>query len=141
MTIRRIAAVYAMLVGAAVIGLWTALLLAGDVPELETSPLEIRYHLAAELLTGVTLVASGAGLWRGRRWAERTFTIALGMLLYTVINSAGYYADLGEATLVGLFTALTALTVVLVWTVVTRPALFAVSGDESRGSAESGPSA
>lgn len=131
MTIRRIAAVYAMLVGAAMIGLWTALLLTGEVPELETSPLEIRYHLVAEFLTGAALVGSGAGLWRGRRWAERVFTVALGMLLYTVINSAGYYADLGEGAMVGVFTGLTALTLILIWTRVTRPALFDVTEAES----------
>ncbi len=132
MTIRRIAAVYAMLVGAAMIGLWTALLLTGEVPELETNPLEIGYHLVAEFLTGIALVVSGAGLWRGRRWAERVFTVALGMLLYTVINSAGYYADLGEGAMVGVFTGLTALTVMLVWTSVTRPALFDVTEAEPR---------
>jgi len=124
MTIRRIAAVYGMLVGVAMIGLWITLLLTGEVPELETNPLEIRYHLAAEVLTAVALVGSGAGLWQGRRWADRAFAVALGLLLYTVINSAGYYADLGDVGMVGVFTALTALTAVLVWLSVTRPALF-----------------
>lgn len=120
-----------MLVGAAMIGLWTSLLLSGAVPELETNPLEIRYHLAAEFLTAIALLGSGAGLRQGRRWADRAFAVALGMLLYTVINSAGYYADLGEAGMVGFFTALTAVTVVFVWLTVSRPALFDGREEES----------
>jgi len=135
MSIRRISALYAMLVGATMIGMWGAVLLSGNVPDLETNPLEIRYHLAAEFLTALALVASGIGLWRGRRWAARGLTVALGMLLYTVINSAGYYADLGEATMVGFFTGLTVLTVVLLWTSLARPALFDVPGSHSPPSA------
>lgn len=36
--------------------------------------------------------------------------LALGALVYTTINSAGYYADLGQWPVVAMFTALTVAT-------------------------------
>jgi hypothetical protein len=35
---------------------------------------------------------------------------ALGMLLYLVINSAGYYAQLGDGAMIGMFAILTVAT-------------------------------
>ncbi|MFP4345070.1 MAG: hypothetical protein ACLFU8_10285 [Anaerolineales bacterium] len=72
-----------------------ALLATGNVPELETEPLAIAFHLAAELATAVALLFAGVGLLRRARWATSVTRLALGMLLYTVINSAGYFAEQG----------------------------------------------
>lgn len=58
----------------------------------------------------MALVAAGIGRVRGPAWARRLYPVALGMLLYTVVNSAGYYAQLGELPVVGMFTALTVAT-------------------------------
>jgi len=44
--------------------------------------------------------------------AKLLFSTALGLLLYTVIVSLGYYAQLGDFAVVGLFMVLTGLTVV-----------------------------
>jgi hypothetical protein len=76
-------------VGLAMLGMWTALYLAGEIPDLATAPLEIGYHLAAEGLTAVALLAAGLGVLQGRERAGRLLMVALGMLLYTVLNSAG----------------------------------------------------
>lgn len=104
---------YLVAVGLGMLGMWVALLGTGQVPELRTAPYEIGYHLVAEMLTAVALLAAGVGRLRGRAWGQRASPAALGMLLYTVLNSAGYYAQRGETPMVGLFAVLTVATVVL----------------------------
>ncbi len=130
-----IGAAYAIGVGLAIIGLWMTLLMGGNVPELESATLEIGYHLVAELLTAGLLLAAGIGLLLRRPWARRLYPVALGMLGYTVINSAGYYAQLGAFDVVGMFTVLTIATVILVISFVTgrgrtgEPTRVAIPGD------------
>mgnify|MGYP000302969650 CR=1 FL=1 len=114
MRLRRLASAYAIGVGLAMLGMWTAFYLAGEISDLTTAPLEIGFHLLAEGLTAIALLAAGVGLLRDWGAAVRLLPVALGMLLYTVVNSAGYYAPLGEWPMVGMFLALTALTLVLV---------------------------
>ena len=113
MRLRPLASAYAIGVGLAMLGLWTALYLTGEIPDLATAPLEIGFHLVAEGLTAIALLAAGVGVFRDWGVAVRLLPVALGMLLYTVVNSAGYYANLGEWPMVGMFLALTALTLVL----------------------------
>ncbi len=110
---RTLLATYVIAVGTAMLGLWSALLATGTVSELETAPYEIGYHLVAEVGTALALLGAGLGLLRHTSWATRLYPVALGMLLYTVINSAGYYAQWGDVAMVGLFTVLTAGTLLL----------------------------
>ena len=118
MNLRTLAAAYAIAVGLLMGGMWSVLLATGQVPELQTAPIEIGLHLAAEGLTAAALLVAGVGLLRTRRWATSMFALALGMLLYTVVNSAGYYGQLGEWAMVGFFAVLGVLTVMLGWVVV-----------------------
>lgn len=110
---RRLAAGYAVAVGVAILGLWTVLVGTGRVQELTTAPLEIGYHLVAEFVTALSLLAAGIGRVQGRPWSDRVFTFAIGMLLYTTVNSAGYYAGLGAWEAVAGFGVLTVTTVVV----------------------------
>ena len=119
MNLRILAAAYAVGLGLLMGGMWSVLLATGQVPELQTASIEIGLHLAAEGLTAVALLVAGIGLLRGRRWATPTFAFALGMVLYTVVNSAGYYGQRGEWPMVGFFAILGVVTVLLGWAVVT----------------------
>lgn len=110
----QLGAGYAVVVGAGMVGLWAVLYATGGIPELVTAPYEIGYHLAAELLTAFALLAAGVGLLRGVPWARRGYPVALGMLLYTVLNSAGYYAQRGDVAMVGMFAVLTVATLLAV---------------------------
>lgn len=112
---RHLLGIYGEVVGLAILGIWTMLLVTDQVPELETAPLTIYYHLVAEFLTAIALLVTGTGLLAKRNWAFRGYLAALGMLLYTVINSAGYYADLGESSMVGMFAFLTVTTIACLW--------------------------
>ena len=58
------------------------------------------------------LIAAGVLLLRGHRLASTLAFVANGMLLYTVIVSPGYFAQLGQWPLVGMFAVLLALALV-----------------------------
>ena len=108
---QKVVAVYALVVGAAILGLWTMLVMTEQVTELRTEPFSMFTHLVAEGLTAVALVGAGVGLLRRTEWAQPLCLVAFGMLLYTVINSTGYYAQLGEVGVMLVFSAMALTTV------------------------------
>jgi hypothetical protein len=114
MNVRSSAAVFAILVGLGMIGLWVMLLVAGQVPELANEPARISLHLAAEFSTALVLLVSGYLLLARRAIAERFFLVGLGMLLYTVIQSSGYYIQLGQLEFVGMFAVLAVVSMLFV---------------------------
>ncbi len=64
-----------------------------QIPELETAPLEIATHLVAELLTAALLILSGILLLKKHPKANLIYACAFGSLLYSVINSSGYFLN------------------------------------------------
>ncbi|KAB1198436.1 MULTISPECIES: hypothetical protein [Haloferax] len=115
----RVVAVYALAAGAAILGLWTVLVMTEQVTELRTEPFSMFTHLVAEGFTAVTLLSAGLGLLRRKEWAQPLCLVGFGMLLYSVINSAGYYAQLGQVGAMAVFSALALTTVVaLGWVLV-----------------------
>lgn len=104
----RIAGIYAVVVGLGMVGLWTMLLVTGQVPELESEPWSIALHLAAEFLTAIALLVSGYGLLRQRTWARGFYLFAAGMLFYTLVQSPGYYLDRGDGAFAWMFAGLAA---------------------------------
>ncbi len=94
---------YALVVGALMIVQWVFFIIAGQVPELQTEPLRIAFHLAAEGVTAMLLILAGVGLLRSRRWSRGLGLVAFGSLVYTSIVSPGYFAQLGQWPLVAMF--------------------------------------
>ena len=107
---RRAAAIYAIVVGLLMFGQWAMFLATGNVPELETEPVRIAFHLAGEFTTAGLLVAGGFGLLTLRKWGYHVFLLALGMLLYTIIVSPGYFGQLGQWVFVLMFAVRVVLT-------------------------------
>jgi hypothetical protein len=103
---------YGIVVGLMMMGQWGFFLAAGQVPELNTEPVRLAFHLAAEFGTAIALLASGAALVRGRRWGLDVYLVAVGMLIYSVIVSPGYFAQQGQWALVGMFGILLLLALV-----------------------------
>lgn len=104
--------------GAAMLLLWGLLLGTAQVPEVSAGQIDIWFHLGAEVVTAALLLAAGAGLLRARRrgpdvsWRAGSLSaLAFGALLYTTINSGGYYAQLGEWPAVATFGILTLATI------------------------------
>lgn len=108
MSYRKLASGYAVFVGAMMIVWWGVLLSQDQMPELAETPIAAVLHIAAEMSTAVCLMASGAGLWIGRPWADRLLPVGLGMLLYAMIQASGYSAQQGQTPVVVLFVLLTA---------------------------------
>lgn len=113
----KFAAGYAMVVGAGMLVWWAILLASGQVPEVETEPVRLAFHLVGEFTTGLLLVVGGVMLVRGVRLGRQITLVALGMLVYTVIVSPGYYGQLGQWAMVAMFMVLLGLAKLSVWAI------------------------
>lgn len=122
MNLRRLAAVFATAVGAMMFAQWAFFIVSGEVTELDTEPIRISFHLAAEFLTATALIVAGLGLAKGKDWGFPVLMLALGMLSYTIVVSPGYFAQDGEYVFVAMFAVLWILTSALVFAAVRREA-------------------
>ncbi|MCB9423309.1 MAG: hypothetical protein H6667_26175 [Ardenticatenaceae bacterium] len=91
-----LASIFGLLIGLGMIGQWMASYRSGQILELKSEPIRIGFHLAAEMVTAVTLIISSLGLIFQQTWANSLFLIAAGMLFYTAIVSPGYFAQKGQ---------------------------------------------
>jgi len=114
MKIKRLAAYFAIFVGISIIGVWTMLYVTGSIPELNTEPIRIWMHLIAEMTTGIVLILGAYGLLRNKRWGYNTYLISMGMLIYTLIISPGYYAEKGNYLFVSIFIIMAFLAIILI---------------------------
>ncbi len=103
---QRSAAWFAIIVGLAVVGLWIMLLMTGQAIELQTAPRQMALHLAAEGLMALALMVGGVRCLAGQRWGRTLTLVGLGMMLYSVVASAGYYLQAGQWPMVAMFAAL-----------------------------------
>jgi hypothetical protein len=102
----KFASWYGMAVGLLIFAQWIFFLATGAVPELQTTPWAIGFHITAELLLALALFVGGYATLRSKRWGEKTLLVALGMAIYSEINSPGYFAQLGQWALVAMFAVL-----------------------------------
>jgi hypothetical protein len=108
------ASIFAIVVGLGMIIQWTMSYLSKQIPELETEPIRIGFHIAAEMVTALMLIVGGIGLLTQRQWASTLYPIAMGMLLYTAIVSPGYFAQRGKWIWILIFGLLIVLAIVSV---------------------------
>jgi hypothetical protein len=94
--------------------MWIIFIATNQVPEIKYAPIKITYHLIAEFFTAILLLIGGYGLLKKQVWGFYLYLISMGMLLYTVIVSAGYYANLGDMIMVGMFTVFQILTIAFI---------------------------
>ncbi len=94
--IELIASIYIIIIGIAMLSMWIFLLGKREVPELNTKPTQITFHLIAELLTSIALIIGGIGLILNQSWGVALFFISIGMAIYSTINAAGYYGQLKD---------------------------------------------
>jgi len=107
----KFAAWSSLAIGVLMLAQWAFFLGAGQVPELTTEPIALGFHLAAEAATAVALISAGILLLRHRRPGVTLGLVANGMLIYTVIVSPGYFAQLGQWPLVAMFAVLLAVAI------------------------------
>jgi hypothetical protein len=105
----RFTAWYAILVGILMMAQWSFFLATGSVPEVQSEPIRLAFHLAAEFVTAICLIVAGAAILRSKPWGRTFMLAALCMLVYTVIISPGYFAQQGQWPLVAMFAVLLVL--------------------------------
>lgn len=98
-----ISGIYAIIIGIGITGLWTMLLRTKQVPELKTEPTAIKFHITAEMTMGILSLISGIFLLFRLSWAPYLFILAMGLIIYAVINSAGYYGQRKQWSFVAMF--------------------------------------
>jgi hypothetical protein len=103
---RQYSAWFAILVALLMIVQWTVSLAKRQVPELRTDPVKIAFHLVAELLTAIALLAGGFGLLTRSERGLKIYLLAMGMLFYTIIVSPGYFAQKRNWPMVAMFAML-----------------------------------
>jgi len=114
MKIKNISAIYAISVGVSMLGMWIMFFLTNNIPELKTEPLRIGMHLLAEIITAIMLIICGVFLLRDKERAFGLYLISVGMLLYTLIASSGYFLQIGDYGFVLMFGILIVITVILI---------------------------
>ena len=102
---------FGIVVGGMMFAQWGFFIAAGQVPELQSEPYRIAFHLAAEALTALGLIVSGVLLLRKVPAGRTLYRVACGLLLYSVVVSPGYFAQQGQWALVAMFLVLLVLAV------------------------------
>jgi hypothetical protein len=54
--IRKIASIYSIIIGIAMICMWLVFIATNQVPEIKSTPIIVTYHLIAEFLTAILLL-------------------------------------------------------------------------------------
>lgn len=99
-------AYYGIGVGTLILLQWIFFVLTDSVPEWQTTPWAISFHMSAELFLALALLVSSIAVLRFVPWGEKTLLTALGMAIYSEINSPGYFAQLEQWPLVAMFALL-----------------------------------
>ncbi|HZW38426.1 MAG TPA: hypothetical protein VFF33_03915 [Ignavibacteriaceae bacterium] len=103
MNIKKIAAVYSLVLGSGIILFWMYLLLDGFVPEINTKPTEILFHLIAEFTTAIFLFISSVFMYENFKGGTYLNLTSMGMLFYSLIQTPGYFFQIGESLVASIF--------------------------------------
>ncbi len=85
-----------LVIGLGMIVQWLFFLLTNNVPEIRTAPVSISFHITIELLTATILLSIFFLLRKPTEGKKYLAVYGQGMLGYTVVNSAGYFAQSGD---------------------------------------------
>jgi hypothetical protein len=107
----KIIAYYSIFVGISVIAMWTMILLTETPPEGKT---ELSFHLFSEFLMAFLCLVSGILLLIKKPLSRGLNILGLGMVIYSVLNAAGYYGERNEIPMMILFILLLILTTVAI---------------------------
>mgnify|MGYP001485351242 CR=1 FL=1 len=106
----RIIGIYSTVIGIAVIIMWLIIL---NGPSLQETRAELSFHLASEFLMAAFCIVSGILVLRRKKPGRLLNMAALGMIIYSVLNAAGYYGGRGETATMIMFIVVAVLTLVI----------------------------
>lgn len=98
---KNIIAGYSIFLGISVLLMWTFILLSEDIEE---GKREMLFHLFSEALMAVLCITSGFILLK--KGKSNLIIAAHAMVIYSVLNAAGYYFEKGEVLMTSLFVIL-----------------------------------
>ena len=102
-----------ILIGVGMLGFWAVAVATRRVPEIEAGGIEIWFHIVAEVITGVVLIAGGVAVLSDgdALFAIVLSSLSLGMLTYTLIVSPGYYVERRNRPLILVFAGFWVVTI------------------------------
>jgi hypothetical protein len=108
----KIIGYYSIFIGISVIAMWIMILLTETPPEGKT---ELSLHLFSEFLMAFLCLVSGILLLRKKPISRLLNIMGLGMVIYSVLNAAGYYGEKNEIPMMIMFIVLLILTTVAIF--------------------------
>lgn len=109
---------YSFFIGVCILGMWMMILFKGIIPEGKT---EITFHLVSEFLMAGICILSGIMLLFRKRNGRILCIAGLSMVIYSVLNAAGYYGERHETPMVILFILLLFMTLWALYIALTIP--------------------
>jgi uncharacterized membrane protein len=103
---------YSILLGLSVIIMWIQIIMNESIPEGKT---EMSFHLFSEFLMALLCLLSGFLLIRQKPKGQITNATAHAMVLYSLINAIGYYAERNEKNMVVLFIILAIVSFIILF--------------------------
>ncbi len=92
-----------IVIGIGIILLWSMLIGTSQVPEFETEPVAIVFHIVIESTMGIFAILSGIWVLKKYKYSQHLVLFTNGMLMYSVVNSSGYYGDLKQYGMIAMF--------------------------------------
>ena len=108
----NIVAGYAIGFAILILGMWAYSIVRGGVPELLSRPWETRHRIVADALMTSTLLGGGIATLIGRSEGPTVLAIGLGMAMYSIVNSIGYFVQRRHVRSIVTFAMLLSLTAV-----------------------------
>ena len=87
---KKIVAYYSILIGIAVISTWIMILHNQEIPE---GRIEMSYHLVSEFIMAFLCITSGIMMIFNYKKAKYFNVLSHGMVIYSMLNAAGYYGE------------------------------------------------
>lgn len=118
--VKKVGAIYSILIGVCMIGMWVMFYFTDGIPEIDTKPIELSMHILAELVTAVLLIIGGFSIFINKQRGIHIYLLSMGMLLYTLIMSPGYFLQKGEYGLAIMFAVFIVLAIIFIYLILKK---------------------
>jgi len=118
MNFKKLAIIFSIIMGSCMIIMWIVFISSNSVPEIQTKPLELTMHLTAEFITSISLIVGALGLLKEKLWANKVYFFSMGMLIYTLIMSSGYFLEKKEIPFFIMFMSFLFLSIIITFKMV-----------------------
>lgn len=109
----RYVVIVSLVTGIGMLSFWSMAMLSGRVPEVREGRIDIWFHIGAEFATALALIGGGVAVLVDHTapWSVVLSSLGLGLLVYTLIASPGYYAQRRNLPMAGMFAGFWSLTI------------------------------